>query len=199
MIASTDQPASAPIVADLLTIAPALRVCYPEIPPNLLLEPQAERQRMFDNVATFLATLSERAPMLLFIDDVHWADSGSLFLLHHLARRVRNLRVLIVLTYREVELSEARPLHEMLLDLNRERLATRLKLSRFDRDQTCDLLAAMFQEEITPEFLDGIYRETEGNPFFVEEVCKADQEKLTREGALEAARHGSDQVPQRVH
>ncbi len=81
--------------------------------------------------------------------------------------------MLIVLTYREVELSEARPFHEMLLDLNRERLATRLKLSRFDRDQTCEQLAALFQEEITPDFLDGIYGETDGNPFFVEEVCKA--------------------------
>ncbi len=120
-------PAS--ILADLITIAPALRATYPDVPPNLLLEPQAERQRIFDNVAAFFALLSERAPILLFIDDVHWADSGSLFLLHHLARRARSLRVLIVLTYREVELSEARPLHEMLLDLNRERLATRLKLS----------------------------------------------------------------------
>jgi tetratricopeptide (TPR) repeat protein len=161
------------ILADLITIAPALRAIYPDVPPNLLLEPQAERQRIFDNVAAFFALLSERAPMLLFIDDVHWADSGSLFLLHHLARRVRNLRVLIVLTYREVELSEARPFHEMLLDLNRERLATRLKLSRFDRDQTCAQLAALFQEEITPDFLNGIYGETDGNPFFVEEVCKA--------------------------
>jgi ABC-type oligopeptide transport system substrate-binding subunit/DNA-binding SARP family transcriptional activator len=202
MIASTDLsglPAS--IVADLLTIAPALRAAYPNIPPNLLLEPLAERQRILDNVAAFLATLSERAPVLLFVDDAQWADSGTLFLLHHLARRARTLRVLIVLTYREVELSEARPLHEMLLDLNRERLATRLKLSRFDREQTCDLLAALFQEEITPEFLDGIYNETDGNPFFVEEVCKAliESGKLTREDGR-WRRPGMDQIdiPQSV-
>jgi oligopeptide transport system substrate-binding protein len=61
----------------------------------------------------------------------------------------------------------------VLLDLNRERLATRLKLPRLDRAQTRELLAVLFAEEITPEFLDGIYRETEGNPFFIEEVCKA--------------------------
>ena len=192
-------PAS--ILADLITIAPALRAIYPDVPPNLLLEPQAERQRIFDNVAAFFALLSERAPVLLFIDDVHWADSGSLFLLHHLARRVRNLRVLIVLTYREVELSEARPFHEMLLDLNRERLATRLKLSRFDRDQTCDQLAALFQEEITPDFLDGIYGETDGNPFFVEEVCKAliEAGKLTHKSG-KWHRPGMDQIeiPQSV-
>ena len=61
----------------------------------------------------------------------------------------------------------------MLLDLDRERLATRLKLPRLDREQTEEMLAVLFAEEITPEFLDGIYRETEGNPFFIEEVCKA--------------------------
>jgi ABC-type oligopeptide transport system substrate-binding subunit len=189
------------ILADLITIAPALRATYPDVPPNLLLEPQAERQRIFDNVAAFFALLSERAPVLIFIDDAHWADSGTLFLLHHLARRVRDRRVLIVLTYREVELGEARPFHEMLLDLNRERLATRLKLARFDREQTCDLLAALFQEAITPEFLDGIYGETDGNPFFVEEVCKAliESGKLRRESG-QWKRPGMDQieVPQSV-
>ena len=50
--------------------------------------------------------------------------------------------------------------------------ATRLKLSRLDRESTRDMLAALFAEEITPEFLEGIYRETEGNPFFIEEVVK---------------------------
>ncbi|KPK06725.1 MAG: hypothetical protein AMJ56_14185, partial [Anaerolineae bacterium SG8_19] len=60
----------------------------------------------------------------------------------------------------------------MLGDLNRERLSTRIKLSRLSKEQTGDLLTTLFAEEITPEFLDGIYRETEGNPFFVEEVCK---------------------------
>lgn len=77
------------------------------------------------------------------------------------------------MTYREVELDEARALNDVLHDFNRERLATRLKLKRLDRDQTCDMLAVLFAEEITPELLDGIYHETEGNPFFIEEVCKA--------------------------
>jgi predicted ATPase len=121
----------------------------------------------------FCAALSERAPLLLALEDAHWADSGTLALLRHLARHTRRQRFLLVATYREVELDSTRAFQEVLLDLNRERLATRLKLSRLDRESTCELLAALFDEEITPEFLDGIYRETEGNPFFVEEVCKA--------------------------
>src|SRR3970282_2928299 len=83
-------------------------------------------------------------------------------------------------TYREVEVSESPPFHERIVDLNRERRATRLKLARLTREETQALLAAIFEEEITSDFLDGIYRETEGNPFFIEEVCKT----LVEEGKL---------------
>ncbi len=180
------------VLADLLTLAPNLRVQFPDAPPNPPLDPQAEQRRLFESVVMACAALAERQPLLLVIDDAHWADSGTLFLLRHLARRVIRakhpqsspLRMLIVLTYREVELDEARALNDVLADLNRERLAERIKLARLTPDQTRDLLAAIFQEEITPEFLADIYRETEGNPFFVEEVCKAliEEGKVYREG-----------------
>jgi ABC-type oligopeptide transport system substrate-binding subunit len=159
--------------ADVLTLAPELRSRYPDVPSNPALDPQAEQQRLFENLLVFFTALSDAAPRLLVLEDAHWADSGTLFLLRHLARKTRGQRVMIVSTYREVELDEARPLHKVLLDLQRERLATRLKLRRLDRAQTGEMLLVLFGEEITPQFLDGIYRETEGNPFFIEEVCKA--------------------------
>jgi tetratricopeptide (TPR) repeat protein len=161
------------VLADLVTLAPGLRSRFPDVPPNPQLDPESEQQRLFESVVEFCNTLTESAPLMMLLDDAHWADSGTLFLLRHLARRLRHRRVLIVATYREVELDEARPFHQVLLDLNRERLGVRLKLSRLSREQTHDMLAAMFAEEITPDFLEGIYRETEGNPFFIEEVCKA--------------------------
>jgi tetratricopeptide (TPR) repeat protein len=150
------------VLADLLILSPALRLRYPDLPPNPPLDPKAEQLR-----------LSERAPLLVVLEDAHWADSGTLSLLHHLARRTRQQRVMIVATYREVELDATHPFHEVLLDLDRRKLATRLKLLRLGREGTQDMLAALFAQEITPELLEGIYRETEGNPFFVEEVCKA--------------------------
>jgi tetratricopeptide (TPR) repeat protein len=168
------------ILADLLTIAPDLRLRYPDVPQNPLLDPKSEQQRIYENFVAFCGILAEQAPLLLFVDDVHWAGSGSLNILRHLARRGRNLPMLIVLTYREVELDESRPLQSLLHDLNRERLAARLKIPRLSREKTQDMLAAMFTEEITPDFLDGIYLETDGNPFFIEEVCKA----LIEEGKL---------------
>ncbi len=161
------------VLADLLTLAPALRRRFPEVAPNPPLDPQSEQQRLFENVVAFCAALSERAPLLLVLEDAHWADSSTLSLLRHLARRTRRQPVLLAATYREVELDGTRPFQEVLLDLNRERLATRLELSRLGREESRDMLAVLFDEEITPEFLDGIFRETEGNPFFIEEVCKA--------------------------
>lgn len=160
------------VLADLLTLAPALRTHFPDVPPNPPLDPQAEQQRLFESVATFLIA---HAPLMLIIDDAHWADSGTLALARYLARRLQRVRapLLLILTYREVELAEARVWHEVLNDLNRERLAMRVKLNRLSREQTENLLGMLFEEDITPDFLDGIYRETEGNPFFVEEVCKA--------------------------
>jgi tetratricopeptide (TPR) repeat protein len=161
------------VLADLLTLAPSLRLRFPDVTPNPPLDPKAEQQRLFESVVALCQALCDRAPLLLVLEDAHWADSGSLALLRHLARRTRRQPLLLVATYREVELDQTRPFQEVLLDLNRERLATRLRLSRLDRGGTHDMLAVLFAEEITPEFLDGIYTETEGNPFFVEEVCKA--------------------------
>jgi ABC-type oligopeptide transport system substrate-binding subunit len=161
------------VLADLLTLAPELRSRHPQVADNPVLDPQAEQQRLFENLMIFYSALSDRTPLLLILEDVQWADSGTLFLLRHLARHTRHQRMLIVATYREVEPDEAPRFHEVLLDLDRERLTTRLDLPRLGREETGELLAVLFAEEITPELLDGIYRETEGNPFFIEEVCKA--------------------------
>jgi len=164
------------VVADLPRLALDPRAQQ----PAPALDPQAEQQRLFESVAAWLAALTARAPVLLFLDDVHWADGGTLALLRFIARRARKLRLLIVLTYRELELDEARPLNEMLNDLNRERLAARIKLTRLSEDQTREMLHAMLAEDVAPELADRIYRETEGNPFFVEEVVKV----LVEEGKL---------------
>lgn len=161
------------VLADLLFLAPDLRSRYPESITNQSKDLQIEQQSLFENFAIFINKLSEQAPLLLVLEDVHWADSGTLYLMRYLARNTRKQRVMITPTYREVELDEARPLHEVLLDIERENLAARIKLSRLTRDQAQDMLAAMFAEDIPDEILNGIYRETEGNPFFIEEVCKA--------------------------
>jgi DNA-binding SARP family transcriptional activator len=172
------------ILADLLTLAPQLRPANPQITPNPALDPDLERQRIFDSFIGWCERLASQTPLLLWVEDIHWADSGTLSLLRYLAQNVQNLRLLLLLTHRddELRLAENRGLGELLAELDRGRRTETIKLARLSRDQTRSLLATLLatEDEITTEFLDSVYNETEGNPFFVEEVCKA----LIEEGKL---------------
>jgi oligopeptide transport system substrate-binding protein len=113
--------------------------------------------------------------LLFVLEDIQWSDGGSMYIIRQLARRSRslNLPILIVLTYLEEEAHDPETLRETIYELSRERLSSLIELKRLSRAATSDLLMAMMREEISREFVDGIYHETEGNPFFIEEVCKS--------------------------
>lgn len=192
------------VLADLITLAPDLQARFPEVAPNPKIDPKDEQQRLYDSVLALMIWFSQRSSILLVIDDAHWADRATLFLLRHLARHSKMLKLplLIVATYRELELDEARPWNEVMSDLNRERLSMRIKLSRLDKHQTSDMLGILFNEEITPGLLDGIYYETEGNPFFVEEVVKTlvDEGKIYyKDGHWHRPSMKEIIIPQSVH
>lgn len=164
------------ILSDLLAFAPQLRTRYAHIPLNPPLDPLFERQRLFDSFIFWFEILAKSQPILLLIEDIHWADSETIALLRHLAVQLKDSQLMLVLTYREkeVELMEDHSSQELLLELNRQRTTSFLKLSRLDRVATRQLLASMLATvDISDEFLDRIYEQTEGNPFYVEEVCKA--------------------------
>ncbi|MGW8251642.1 MAG: ATP-binding protein, partial [Anaerolineales bacterium] len=179
-----DSQIPADILADLLTLAPQLRAHYPQVQPNPSIGPQFEQQRLYDSFVSWCEQLAQAIPILMLIEDIHWADSGTLQLLHHLGLRMRSGHLLLILTYREsgLEVFEGRTLQHVLLDFNREHRSTTLDLPRLNREQTHDLLASVLEtgEEISKDFLESIYRDTEGNPFYIEEVCKA----LIEEGKL---------------
>ena len=187
---------------ELAKLAPEIDTRLGPLAPNPSLDPDQERLRMYDHFARFLQNLSTAKGLLFFIDDLHWADQGTLSLVHYLLRRLRNERVLILGGYREVELDRTHPLAASLVEWNRERLTTRIQLGRLTKEDCGELLAAMFeQDEITDEFNEAIYRETEGNPFFIEEVVKAlvDQGQIYREN-LEWQRGDIDDlaIPQSI-
>lgn len=168
---------------ELARLAPEIESKLGALPPNPPLSPEEARSRLFDNIARFLQTLAASSSLVLFIDDLHWADTGTLNLLHYLMRRLRHERLFILANYREVELDRTHPLSASLVTWNRERLATRITLGRFSVEETADMLAALFgQDVVGKEFTAAIYKETEGNPFFIEEVVKAliDQEQIYR-------------------
>ena len=159
--------------AQIAKLAPEIEARLGHLPGLPELAPHEERLLFFDAVAQLFANLSRKQGLLFYADDLHWADRGTLWLLAHLLRQLRNEKVFIVGAYRETELDRTHPLAKSLVDWNRERLVTRIQLRRFDKSETCAQLDALLGEHVSAEFGEAVHRETEGNPFFVEEVLKA--------------------------
>lgn len=159
--------------AQIAKLAPEIAIRlgpFPERPP---LAAHEERLLFFDSVAQVFANIAERQALLFYADDLHWADHGTLWLLGHLLRQIREWRVLIMGAYRETELDRTHRLAKSIVDWNRERLITRIPLRRFDQTETGAQIDALLGEHVSGEFVAAVHRETEGNPFFVEEVLKA--------------------------
>jgi class 3 adenylate cyclase/tetratricopeptide (TPR) repeat protein len=170
---------------EIVKFAPEIATKLGSLAPNPALSPSEERMRLFDNAARFLQGLSAERDLLVFIDDVHWADQGTLSLLHYLLRHLKHDRVLFLVAYREIELDRSHPLASALVEWNRERLGTRVALGRLTRADTGTLLATLFGvQNVSDEFTGALFRETEGNPFFIEEVIKSliEQGEIYRDG-----------------
>jgi tetratricopeptide (TPR) repeat protein len=159
--------------AQIAKLAPEIETLLGPFPVRHELPAHEERLLFFDAVTNLFARLAKRQSLLFYLDDLHWADSGTLWLLGHLIRNLREERLLIVASYRDTELDRAHPLAKALVDWNRERFTTRIVLKRFNAEETQAQIAALLDDNISGDFSEAVYRETEGNPFFVEEVMKA--------------------------
>ena len=118
--------------------------------------------------------------MVALVDDLHWADESTLQLLLHLAPHLGSMRLLVIGTYRDVELDEQRPFARTLELLLRQRLATRLTVKRLSAAGVEQMLSTMSGAPPPSSLARVVYQETEGNPFFVEEVFR----HLSEEGKL---------------
>jgi len=159
--------------ASLASLAPEIENRLGPFPSRPALPPHEERLLFFEAVVQFFTELARRDGLLFSLDDLHWADASTIWLVGHLLRNLRSARVLIVACYRETELDRAHPLAKALVDWNRQRLMTRIMLRRFGAEETGAQLAALLNKEMAAGFTDAVHRETEGNPFFVEEVLKS--------------------------
>lgn len=161
------------VLPELISIAPELQINYSDLSPNPALDPESEQRRLFECIIAFFSTLCNEKPLLLVLEDIHWADSGTLSMLEFLAARCQQNPVLLLVTLRDTELEEDFHLRRTLTFLQRKKQAAHLRLEPLTIRETHDMLANIFAEHITPDFLDGIYSQSEGNPFFIEEMCKA--------------------------
>ena len=165
---------------EIAKILPELRRMYDDIPPPLELPPEQERMYLFNSMREFLERVSRTVPQLQILDDLHWADDATLMLLQHQAQYQDKMAVLTVATYRDIELDAARPFARTLESLVRQRLAHRVALKPLPETGVAAMLQALTGQPPPAVLVQAIYRETEGNPFFVEEVFQ----HLSEQGRL---------------
>jgi predicted ATPase len=136
------------------------------------IDAEEARSRLFESIAQLIGRLADERPVILALDDIHWADEATLEVLGYLTRTVAHQRVLIVATYRT---EEANPtLRRVIRDLRRAGLVTEIALDRLTVDEVTVMIRKMAGMEGGAErFSQRIYEPTAGNPFFVIEVIKS--------------------------
>jgi DNA-binding CsgD family transcriptional regulator/tetratricopeptide (TPR) repeat protein len=134
----------------------------------------AAQLQVFQAVTAFLRELSSFVPLLMFVDDLHWADATSLALCVYLGRYLQGAPIIFLATYRDVELGRQHPLEEALRELTRERVVDQVQVRRLTIEDTAAVVVERMQgQHVSDNFVDMVYRHSEGNPFFTEELVDA--------------------------
>jgi tetratricopeptide (TPR) repeat protein len=157
--------------AELAQIAPSLRRVFPDIPPPLELPAAQKRRYLFQSASEAVARASRLRSQLYILEDLHWADESTLGLLIHLANRVAQLQVVIIGTYRD-EYTENNPAFVRTLE-ELIRMGVRpLKLGGLTLDAIAEMLHGLSQRDVPKSLVSLIFEESQGYPFFVEEVYR---------------------------
>jgi len=169
--------------SELARLVPALESRIPDLPPSKATDADSERYLLFAAVVGLLAQATEEQPIVAVFDDLQWADKASLLLLQHLAAAEQTMRLLVLGTYRDTELSHAHPLMDSLAALHRQRNVSRIELAGLDDAGVIALMEAAAGhalDEAALELARAVHRETDGNPFFVTELLR----HLSETGAI---------------
>ena len=155
----------------------------PDAPAPQSTDPETERFLLFKAVAELLLAVARAQPLCVVLDDFHWADGQSVALLKHVARAVPQGALMMIVTYRDSDLTKDHPLTGVLADLRRTDAIERIGLSGLGPDEVAELVAAAAGHELDADGLalaGGVATETGGNPFFVGEILR----NLIESGAI---------------
>lgn len=163
---------------ELYNVIPELSTFGFDTAPFYELGPEQARLRLFVGFRYLLSALASRAPVALMLEDIHWAEEGSLSLLRFLLNGLGTERVFVVATYRPEEIAgrrERAPAPSAVLQaVIRDRTVETLKLDRLGKGDVAEMIRLIFRvPEVAPNFVRFVYGETEGNPLFVEETLKS--------------------------
>ncbi len=178
--------------SELARLIPELRRRAPDLPLPSPAEPETDRYRLFEAVVGILSSISARAPVLLVLDDLQWADRPTLLLLRHLARASDPARLLILGAYRATE-ATAESFGDALAELKRERLISEIEVGGLSELDTAELVQVWTGEAPSHAFAHALHSETEGNPLFIEEIVRHLAEagvRASEAGARELQRFG---------
>jgi DNA-binding CsgD family transcriptional regulator/tetratricopeptide (TPR) repeat protein len=159
---------------ELTRLLPDLAQRVGELPPPVSADPDTERHRLHTAVTDLLAGVSRR-PVLLVLEDGHWADAPSLLLLRHLARAAGRARVLVLATFRDTEADLPATLSETLADLRRSDDVVRLRLAGLSQAEVIEFVRQAGEGDVDngpPVLAHAISELTAGNPFLVCELWR---------------------------
>jgi predicted ATPase len=156
---------------ELAQIAPSLRRVFPDIPQPLELPPEQQGRHLFQSVSEGLANASRTRSYVLILEDLHWADESTLSLLIHLVNRVAHLPVVIIGTFRDGYSDNNPALARTLEELIRMGIRP-LKLGGLSKDAVAQMLHELSKRQVPETLVSLIFEESQGYPFFVEEVYR---------------------------
>jgi len=171
----SDQVVLGKFPGDLARLSPRVNMRVPETPSAVQADPDTEQYRLFDAVASWFATAADEQPLVLVLDDLHWATKPTLLMLRHVIRSLDATRVMVIATYRDTDLDRGHPLGGMLAEFRRLGGVERVVLSGLDEDGVTELLERISEQradEQARELAAALVSETEGNPFFIGEVIR---------------------------
>ncbi|MEE8204440.1 MAG: AAA family ATPase, partial [Dehalococcoidales bacterium] len=150
-----------------------------KVTPRKADNPEEDRYRLMQAVTGFLSNAASVKPMLVILEDLHDSDKGTLDMLIHLSRHLAGARLLIVGTYRDVEVDRNHPLSAALAELRRVSTFGRVLLRGLNADEVSRMLKSITGEEVPFGLAQAVHNQTEGNPLFVQEVIRyLTEEKL---------------------
>ncbi len=180
-----------PLAGVLGQLSSGVRAAFPDATPPPPVQPDEERYRLAEAVMRFLEAASERAPVLVVLDDLHWSDSGTVAMIRHVARSAPSKRLFVVGLYRASDLTEGHPFTHAVHELPRETEVQFVRLEGLEELAVGRLLTMLAEQDVDSEIVERIARETGGNPFFIRELLL----HLLEEGALRQTDDGAWSAP----
>lgn len=172
---------------DIVQVLPEIDEMFPDLRARVPVDPESARFHLFDSTAGFLRRASGNNPLLVFIEDLQAADTASLLLLRFLAGQVTDMSVLLVATYRDVELTPAHPLTTSITDLVREPNTRHVVLTGLLKQDVGLLIERTAGVSAVPTLVSALHRQTNGNPLFVTEAIRL----LAAEGGFSGSQESS--------